>query len=146
MKCGRWRSNVRMLDFNFSNIDRRMSRCLFSCRSIRCSITFGSSWTRAIFFTIPQRKPSLVTLSEMFISGSMKVSESCSSTQTTGPRYLLSPTTGGGPVSDRVVYLNRYLGQLGLLCYHQVTNNLLRTTLRMDQRRCNMFVRSNLRY
>jgi len=51
---------------------------------------------------------------------------------------------GGGPVSDRVVYLNRYLEQLGLLCYQQNTNNPLRKTLRAVLRRGYTFLHSNL--
>ena len=51
---------------------------------------------------------------------------------------------GGGPVSDRVVYLNRYLSQMGLLHYATDTTNPLRTAVRAVIRGLYSLLRDNL--
>lgn len=51
---------------------------------------------------------------------------------------------GGGPTSDRVVYLNRYLAQLGLLHYHESKESALKKLARGILRRTYAILRSSL--
>ena len=51
---------------------------------------------------------------------------------------------GGGPVSDRTVYLNRYLAQIGLLHYRKSTDNPLKKAARAVIRSIYTLLRSNL--
>ena len=51
---------------------------------------------------------------------------------------------GGGPVSDRTVYLNRYLAQIGLLHYRKSTANPLQKAARAVLRGIYNVLRSNL--
>src|SRR4030095_9791553 len=51
---------------------------------------------------------------------------------------------GGGPVSDRTVYLNRYLAQIGLLHYRKSTDNPLKKAARAVIRSMYTVLRSNL--
>src|SRR4030095_12872479 len=51
---------------------------------------------------------------------------------------------GGGPVSDRTIYLNRYLAQIGLLHYRKSTDNPLKKAARAVIRSIYTVLRSNL--
>jgi len=51
---------------------------------------------------------------------------------------------GGGPVSDRTVYLNRYLAQIGLLHYRKATGTALQRAVSTMIRAAYSLLRSNL--
>ena len=51
---------------------------------------------------------------------------------------------GGGPVSDRTLYLNRYLAQIGLLNYRKSTDNFLKKAARAVMRKVYTLLRGNL--
>jgi predicted AlkP superfamily phosphohydrolase/phosphomutase len=51
---------------------------------------------------------------------------------------------GAGPVSDRTIYLNRYLAQIGLLCYRKNTDNVLQKAARTVTRKIYRVLLDNL--